>query len=69
MKSDQIEQITNKAPIAALNAGRSKTLKRHPAVIGRFYRYSLWNVMLISSQNPAANNFVFLKYITSFSKA
>jgi hypothetical protein len=49
MKSDQIEQITNKAPIAALNAGRSKTLKRYPAVIGRFYRYSLWNVMLISS--------------------
>ena len=59
MKSEEIKQITNKAIeqlIVALNEGRSETLTQHLAVIGRFHRYSLRNVMLIASQKPTATH-------------
>jgi antirestriction protein ArdC len=59
MKSEEIKQITNKAIeqlITALNEGRTETLTQYLAAIGRFYRYSLRNVMLIASQKPTATH-------------
>jgi antirestriction protein ArdC len=59
MKSEQIKQITNSAIeqlITALNQGQSETLTQYLAAIGRFYRYSLRNVMLIASQKPSATH-------------
>ena len=58
MKSEQIKEITEKATeqlVAALQAGRSEALTRYLKAIGRFHRYSLYNVMLIVSQNPNAS--------------
>ncbi len=63
MKSEQIKEITDKAAeqlVAALNAGRSEALVGYLKAIGRFHRYSLYNVMLIASQKPNAS------YVTGF---
>ena len=57
MKSEQIKQITSKAIeelIAALNAGRSEALTNYLAAMGRFHRYSFFNVMLIARACPHA---------------
>jgi hypothetical protein len=57
MNSENIKKVTNQAIeqlIAALNEGRSETLTQYLAVIGRFHRYRLPNVMLIASQKPTA---------------
>src|ERR1700678_1443992 len=59
MNSENIKKITNQAIeqlLSALNEGRSETLAQYLAAIGRFHRYSLRNVMLIASQNPAATH-------------
>ncbi len=59
MKSEQIKEITDKATeqlVAALNAGRSEALTGYLKAIGRFHRYSLYNVMLIASQKPSASH-------------
>lgn len=53
MKSEQIKEITARATeqlVAALNAGRSEALTGYLKAIGRFHRYSLYNVMLIALQ-------------------
>jgi hypothetical protein len=58
MKSEQIKEITDKATerlVAALKAGRSEALTGYLKAIGRFHRYSLYNVMLIASQKPNAS--------------
>ena len=58
MKSEQIKEITEKATeqlVAALNAGHSEALTGYLKAIGRFHRYSLYNVMLIASQKPNAS--------------
>jgi hypothetical protein len=57
MKSEQIRQITSKAIeelIAALNASRSEALTNYLAAMGRFHRYSFFNVMLIVRACPHA---------------
>src|SRR5882672_5223928 len=57
MNSENIKKVTNQAIeqlVAALNQGRTETLRNYLAAIGRFHRYSLRNVMLIASQNPTA---------------
>ena len=44
MKSEQIQEMTEKATaalVAALNAGRSEALTGYLMAIGRFHRYSL----------------------------
>jgi len=51
MTNKTIEQL-----IAALNEGRSETLTRYLAALGRFHPYCLRNVMLIASQKPAATH-------------
>src|SRR6266849_10913726 len=59
MNSENIKTVTNQAIkqlVAALNQGRSETLTQYLAVIGRFRRYSLRNVMLIASQKPTATH-------------
>ena len=56
---EQAKQIVSKAieePSQALERGHSETLRNYLAAIGRFYRYSLRNVMLIASQNPTATH-------------
>jgi len=58
MKSEQIKEITHRATeqlVTALNAGRSEALTGYLKAIGRFHRYSLYNVMLIASQKPDAS--------------
>jgi antirestriction protein ArdC len=58
MKSEQIKEITDRTTeqlIAELNAGRSEALTGYLKAIGRFHRYSLYNVMLIASQKPDAS--------------
>ena len=57
MKSEQIKQITSKAIeelVAALNSGRSEALTNYLAAMGRFHRYSFFNVMLIARACPQA---------------
>src|ERR1700687_4374618 len=59
MNSENIKKVTIQAIeqlIAALNEGRSETLTQYLAAIGRFPRYSLRNVMLITSQKPTATH-------------
>jgi N-terminal domain of anti-restriction factor ArdC len=58
MKSEQIKEITEKATqqlVYALQAGQSEALTSYLKAIGRFHRYSLYNVMLIASQKPNAS--------------
>ena len=58
MKSEQIKEITDRAAdqlVAALQVGRSEALAAYLKAIGRFYRYSLHNVLLIASQRPNAS--------------
>jgi hypothetical protein len=58
MKSEQIKEISEQAMeqlVAALNAGRSEALTGYLKAIGRFHRYSLYNVLLIASQKPNAS--------------
>ncbi len=55
MKAEQIKEITEKATeqlVTALQQGHSETLTSYLKAIGRFHRYSLYNVMLIASQKP-----------------
>jgi hypothetical protein len=57
MKSEQIKQITSNAIeelVTALNAGRSEALTNYLAAMGRFHRYSFFNVMLIARACPQA---------------
>ncbi|MGC1105494.1 MAG: ArdC family protein [Candidatus Acidiferrales bacterium] len=59
MKSEQITQITNKAIeelVSALNSGRSEALTNYLAAMGRFHRYSFFNVMLIARACPHATH-------------
>jgi N-terminal domain of anti-restriction factor ArdC len=59
MKSEQIKQITSKAIeelIEALNAGRSEALTNYLAAMGRFHRYSFFNIMLIARACPHATH-------------
>ena len=59
MNSENIKKVTNQAVeqlITALNEGRSETLTRYLAAIGRFHRYSFGNVMLVASQKPTATH-------------
>jgi antirestriction protein ArdC len=58
MKSEQIKEITERATdqlAAALKTGHSEALTGYLKAIGRFHRYSLYNVMLIASQKPNAS--------------
>jgi antirestriction protein ArdC len=58
MKAEQIKEITEKATeqlVAALQGGHSEALIHYLKAIGRFHRYSLYNVMLIASQKPNAS--------------
>jgi antirestriction protein ArdC len=58
MKADQIKEITEKATeqlVTTLHQGHSETLTNYLKAIGRFHRYSLYNVMLIASQKPNAS--------------
>jgi antirestriction protein ArdC len=58
MKSEQIKEITDRATdqlVAALKVGHSEALTGYLKAIGRFHRYSLYNVMLIASQKPNAS--------------
>src|ERR1035438_10541686 len=41
---------------AELDAGHSEAMKNYLSAMGRFHRYSLGNVLLISSQKPAATH-------------
>jgi len=50
-----ISQATDKL-ITELEAGKSEQLRAYLAAIGRFYRYSLGNVLLIWSQCPTATH-------------
>jgi hypothetical protein len=57
MKSDEVKQLTTRAIeqlCTALSGGCSEELTRYLAAMGRFHRYSLHNVMLITLQKPAA---------------
>src|ERR1700720_1682148 len=59
MKSDEVKHLTTRATeelSAALSAGRTEELTRYLAAIGRFHRYSLHNVMLITLQKPHATH-------------
>jgi hypothetical protein len=59
MKSEEIKRLTTKAIEelrVALSAGRSEALIRYLAVMARFHRYSLHNVMLITQQKPTATH-------------
>ena len=59
MKIEQGKQIASKAIeqlSQALERGHSQTLMEYLAVMARFHRYSLRNVMLIASQNPTATH-------------
>lgn len=59
MKSEQIKQITSKAVeelVAALNSGRSEALTNYLTAMGRFHRYSFFNVMLIARACPHATH-------------
>jgi hypothetical protein len=57
MNSQEIAELTTKAIeelASTLDAGHSETLAQYLAAIGRFYKYSLHNSMLIVLQRPAA---------------
>ncbi len=59
MKSKEVKQLMDEAIeelTAALNAGHTEELTRYLAAIGRFHRYSLHNVMLITLQKPTATH-------------
>src|ERR1700720_2541294 len=59
MKSDEVKHLTTRATeelSAALSAGRTEELTRYLAAMGRFHRYSLHNVMLITLQKPTATH-------------
>jgi len=54
-----VKQLASKAIetlAAALDAGKSEDLKLYLAAMGRFHRYSLHNVMLITLQKPTASH-------------
>ena len=59
MKVEQAKQIASKAIeelSQALQKGHSETLRKYLAAMARFHRYSLHNIMLISSQRPDATH-------------
>ena len=41
--------------ISAVEAGKSSKLKAYLAMVGRFHRYSLRNILLMASQRPDAS--------------
>jgi antirestriction protein ArdC len=58
MKAEQIKEITTRATaqlVTALQSGQSEALTAYLQAIGRFHRYSLHNVLLISLQKPNAS--------------
>jgi hypothetical protein len=59
MKVEEAKQIASKAIeqlSQALERGHSETLREYLAAMARFHRYSLHNIMLISSQRPNATH-------------
>lgn len=59
MKVEQAKQIASKAIEQlrqALERGHSETLREYLAAMARFHRYSLHNIMLITSQKPEATH-------------
>lgn len=59
MNKDEAKQLAEKALTElhqALQAGKSETLKRYLAAMGRFHHYSFSNSMLIAIQNPNATH-------------
>ncbi len=59
MKSEQIKQITSKAIeelVSTLNSGRSEALTNYLVAMGRFHRYSFFNVMFIARACPHATH-------------
>lgn len=59
MKTEQAKQLTDQAieQLATdLKQGRSETLTRYLATMGKFHRYSFTNVMLIFCQRPTATH-------------
>jgi hypothetical protein len=59
MADDRVRKIAEDALnrlAAELEAGRSDTLKKYLAAMGRFHHYSWGNVLLISSQRPDATH-------------
>src|SRR5260370_17827559 len=59
MKVEQAKQIASKAIeqlSQALERGHSERLREYLAVMARFHRYSLFNIMLIASQRPEATH-------------
>ena len=59
MKSEQIKKITSKAIeelVSTLKSGHSEALTNYLAAMGRFHRYSFFNVMLIARACPYATH-------------
>lgn len=59
MKIEQAKQLAENGMnelVAALEQGKSETLQRYLAAMGRFHRYSFGNVMLIALQRPDATH-------------
>jgi len=59
MKAPDVRQLTTAAMdqlIAAVDGGKSVSLKAYLAMLGRFRRYSLGNVLLIAMQRPDATH-------------
>ena len=57
MADDKVRKLAEEALnrlSADLEAGKSESLKKYLAAMGRFHRYSWGNVLLISSQRPDA---------------
>lgn len=57
MKSEEIKQLTDKALnelMASLEGGHSETLAAYLKTMGRFSKYSLHNLLLITLQRPDA---------------
>ena len=57
MKIEQAKQLTEQALdqlIAALEAGKSETLKAYLILMSQVHRYSFGNIMLIAFQRPSA---------------
>ncbi|MFH1373236.1 MAG: ArdC family protein [bacterium] len=57
MKKDKARELTDKALtslVAALEAGKSDTLRAYLSAMSRFHRYSFGNLMLIAMQRPDA---------------
>ena len=59
MKRDEVYKVVRQAfdeLLRAVQAGKSEALKHYLQVMGRFYRYSLGNMLLIQSQRQNATH-------------